>query len=302
MWSGMLRIQRGWSLLLVFATCLSGACGSPDVGPPFAVPAVTVDRSSVPLGGRLEMAYQFNVLPRIGTLTGPHRVRVQFLDPDGEVLFSDDHDPPPPTTAWRPGETIAYQRRMYIPLRPYVGPTSITLGLYSPATGEFLPLAGERIGASGYLAATIDLVPPERSSFLTFQSGWHQPEQASGRGWRWSTGEGVLAFLNPRQDSILYFEVAGRPDLFESPQRLDFLIDGRAVDSLLLETAGPTFHTVMMNAGDFGDTDTTELTLRVDQTFVPARVPGTDSTDERRLGVLVSYAYLETREPARGTR
>ena len=58
----------------------------------------------------------------------------------------------------------------------------------------------------------------------------------------------------------------------------------------------------MVNAGDFGDADTTELTLRVDQTFIPATIPGTDSTDERRLGVLVSYAYLETREPARGTR
>ena len=302
MWSGMLCIQRAWSLLLVSAASLSGACGSPDGGPPFAVPAVTVDRSSVPLGGRLEMAYQFTVLPQIGMLTEPHRVRVHFLDPDGEVLFTDDHDPPAPTTAWRPGETITYLRRVYIPLRPYIGSTSITLGLYSPASGESLPLAGERVGVGGYLAATIDLVPPQRSSFLTFQNGWHQRERANGRGWRWSTGEGVLAFLNPRQDSILYFELAGRPDLFESPQRLDFLVDGRAVDSLLLETAGPTFHTVMVNAGDFGDADTTELTLRVDQTFIPATIPGTDSTDERRLGVLVSYAYLETREPARGTR
>ena len=50
----------------------------------------------------------------------------------------------------------------------------------------------------------------------------------------------------------------------------------------------------MLNARDFGDDDTTELTLRVDQTFVPATLPGSDSTDERRLGVRVWYAYLET--------
>ena len=294
MWFEMLRIQRAWSPLLVFAASLSGACGSPDDGSPFAVPVVSVDRSNVPLGGRLEMAYQFTVLPQIEGLTERPRVRVHFLDPEGEILFTDDHDPPPPTTAWRPGGTITYQRRVYIPLRPYVGPTSVTLGLYSAATGERLPLAGEQIGASGYLAAIIDLVPPHRSSSPTFQSGWHQREHASGRGWRWSTGEGVRAFLNPRRGSMLYVEVVGRPHLFESPQRLDFVIGGRTVDSLLLETADPTFHTVMLKVGDLGDADTTELTLRVDQTFVPAEVPGTDSTDERRLGVLVSYAYLET--------
>ncbi len=294
MWSEMLRIPALSLLLLVFATGLPGACGAPDVGPAFAVAAVTLDRSSVPLGGRLEMVYRFTALPQIGTLTEPPRVLVQFLDADGKVLFTDDHDPPVATTAWRPGETITYRRPMYIPVRPYVGQTSIWLALSSPATGERLPLADEQTGGNGYVAATIDLAPPQRSSFPTFQNGWHRLERARGREWRWTKGIAVMAFSNPRQDSTLYLDLAGRPDLFDSPQRIDFVIGGRAVDSLLLETSGDTFHTVTLNAGDFGDDDTTELILRVDQTFVPALLTGTDSTDTRRLGVRVLFAYLET--------
>ena len=296
MWSGMLRIPASSLLLLVFAIGLSGACGatSLDVGPAFAAATVTLDRSHVPLGGRLEMVYRFTALPRIGTQTEPPRVLVQFVDPDGKVLFSDDHDPPVAATAWRAGETITYQRLMYIPVRPYVGQTSIRLALLSPATGDRLPLADEQMGASGYVAASIGLVPPQRSSFRTFQNGWHRLERARGREWRWTKGVAVMAFSNPRRGSVLYVDLAGRPDLFDSPQRVDFVIGGRTVDSLLLETSRDTFHTVTLNAGDLGDDDTTELTLRVDQTFVPALLTGTDSTDTRRLGIRVLYAFLET--------
>ena len=294
MWSEMLRIPALSLLLLALATGLTGACGSPDVGPAFAAATVTLDRSRVPLGGRLEMVYRFTALPQIGTQTESPRVLVQFVDADGKVLFTDDHDPPLATTAWRPGETITYQRLMYIPVRPYVGQTSIRLALSSPATGERLPLADEQTGANGYVAASIELVPPQRSSFPTFQNGWHRLERARGREWRWTKGVAVMAFSNPRQDSVLYVDLAGRPDLFDSPQRVDFVIGGRTVDSLLLETSGDMFHTVTLNARDFGDDDTTELTLRVNQTFVPATLPGTDSTDTRRLGIRVLYAYLET--------
>ena len=213
MWSGMLCIPAVSLLLVVFATGLSGACGAPDVGPAFAVAAVTLDRSSVPLGGRLEMVYRFTALPRVGTLTEPPRVLVHFLDRDGRVLFTDDHDPPVAATAWRPGETITYRRLMYIPVRPYVGQAWVRLALSLSATGERLPLADEQTGANGYVAATIDLAPPQRSSFPTFQNCWHRLERARGREWRWTKGIAVMAFTNPRQDSILYVDLAGRPDL-----------------------------------------------------------------------------------------
>ena len=254
-----------------------------------------LNRSRVPLGGPLEMTYRFTASPKISNVTEPYRVSVHFLDVDGETIFTDDHDPPVATTDWRPGEVVTYKRRMYIPMYPYLGDASIVLGLYSPKTGDRLALTGDQIGRNAYLVSSIELVPQQESSFLMYQDGWHPPEVDGDREWRWTAGEATIAFRNPRQDSVLYFEVDGRPDLFDSPQRVDLVVGDRTIDSFLLKASGGTFHTAMVSADDFGDNDTTELTLRVDQTFIPAELPGSNGGDHRQLGVRIFYAFLETR-------
>ena len=291
-------MSRVSSPLLVFPLLctmnLSGACGSPDMGPAVAIPVLRFNRARVPIGGPLEMTYRFTASPEIGTLTEPYRVSVQFLDADGELMFIDDHNPPVATTDWRPGETVTYERRMFIPMYPYVGNASIALGLYSPVTGDRVALAGDHIGQGAYVVATIELAPPPES-FLMFQDGWHQREHDDDREWQWTAGEAIITFRNPHQDSILYFEVDGRPDLFESPQRLDLIVGDRPIDSFFLKASGVTFHTAMVSADDFGDDATTELTLHIDQTFVPADLPDSNSVDTRRLGVRVFHAFLESR-------
>ena len=88
-----------------------------------------------------------------------------------------------------------------------------------------------------------------------------------------------------------------------SPQRLDLIVGDRPIDSFFLKASGVTFHTAMVSADDFGDDATTELTLHIDQTFVPADLPDSNSVDTRRLGVRVFHAF--PRKPlnacARGT-
>ena len=265
------------------------------MGAAVAVPSLDLNRTRVPLGGPIEMTYRFTASSEIANLTKPYRVFVHFLDANGELLFSDDHDPPVVTTDWRPGETVTYERRMFIPVYPYYGKASIVIGLYSPITGDRLRLAGDHIGRRAYVVATIELASLKESSFLTFQDGWHQPEVDGDREWRWTTGEAIISFANPHQDSILYFELDGRPELFESPQRVDLAIGNRTIDNFLLDPPNVTFHTTMVNAGDFGDDDTVELILRVDQAFVPAELPDSDSVDNRKLGVRVFHAFLEPR-------
>ena len=128
-----------------------------------------------------------------------------------------------------------------------------------------------------------------------FQDGWYPPEVDRDREWRWTAGEATIVFRNPRQDSILYLELEGHPDQLESPQRVDLVVGGRTIDSFPLDATSVTFHTAMVRADHFGDDDTAEVTLRVDPTFDPAELPGSDDADTRRLGVRVFYAFLETR-------
>ena len=39
---------------------------------------------------------------------GNRKVFAHFVDVDGEQMWTDDHDPPTPTSAWKPGQTIEY--------------------------------------------------------------------------------------------------------------------------------------------------------------------------------------------------
>ena len=279
-------------LLLPLASA-SGGCGSPDMGLAVAIPALSLSRPRVPLGGPLEMTYRFAVLPDFGGVTESYHVFVDFLDADERVMFTDHHTPPVPTTDWQPGQTVTYERLMFIPLYPYVGESVIALRLASLSTGDPVALGGNHLGQGSYAVATIQLAPPP-ATVVTFRDGWHRRDRNGARGWRWSTGEASLAFQNPREDSVLYLEIEGRPALFESPQRVDLVVGDRTIDSFLLEDPGVILHTTTVKAGDLGQDDTTRLTVHVDQTFVPAEVPGSNNADDRRLGVRVFHAFVES--------
>ncbi len=59
---------------------------------------------------------------------------VHVVDTDDELMWTDDHEPPTPTTQWKPGQTIEYTRTVFVPVYPYVGDATIQLGLYSTTT------------------------------------------------------------------------------------------------------------------------------------------------------------------------
>lgn len=284
---------RAALFLFALAVHLPVACESGAGGPPVAIPGLRLDRERVPLGGPLQMTYSFTPTPGIAGLRGAHRVSVRFLDADGTVMFDDDHDPPVPTTDWQPGRMVIYERLVFIPVYPYVGDAFVELGLYAPETGDRAPLAGARPGEVHAMAA-IELAPPPRS-FPMLQDGWHAPERDTGREWRWTSGAATIAFWNPRREARIYLEVEGRPDLFEPGQRLDLVLGDRTVESIAIDEPGVILHTAELGTADFGDRDITEWTLRVDRSFVPAELPGSDSGDTRRLGVRVYRVFIESR-------
>ena len=89
------------------------------------------------------MRYRFTVAPDITDIPGDYQVLVHFLDTDGALMFTDDHEPPQPTGTWRPGQEIEYDRQMFVPVDPFIGQLTVAVGLQSPLDGDRLPLEGD---------------------------------------------------------------------------------------------------------------------------------------------------------------
>ena len=134
---------------------------------------------------------------------------------------------------------------------------------------------------------------PHESSFLIYGKGWYEVEfrpngQASGR---WTTGHSVVSFQNPRGDARLMLEVAGRPDLFETPQQFSLWIGEQMLENLSLDTSGPVMIDRTLTAAELGSDDVVRLELRVDQTFIPSELGMGD--DARELGARVLTVSVE---------
>ena len=134
------------------------------------------------------------------------------------------------------------------------------------------------------------------SSLLIYDDGWHPAEfDRDGRNtWRWTTGRSVITFRNPGTDVTLVLELHGRPELFETPQQVTLMIDGRTLHEFSLDTDEPVFVESELQAADLGTADTVRLELHVDQTFTPAQQGG-DPNDTRELGARVFHTFLEAR-------
>lgn len=271
------------------------AFGCTESQPPVATVTVGVDRAAVPLGAPLNLRFRFDVTPVPGNaLTKDYRVFVHFLDDRGEVLWTEDHDPPVPTSQWQPGQSVEYERRVRIPMYPYIGESSIAVGLYSTADGARVPLAGVDLGQTSYHVASIRLDPQHESSFVSYGEGWH-PSEFTGDGlsqWRWTTGRSVVSFRNPNRDSRLVLEFDGRPDLFDSPLRLSLAVGDRVLREMELDTNQIVYLVDEISAADLGTESFVELELRVDPTFVPAELDSA-AGDTRELGIRVYYIYFE---------
>ena len=271
-------------------------CGFTENEPPVATVSVGLNRQDVPLGGPLEMSYRFSAATNGLVGEDEHRVFVHFLDEDGQLMFTDDHELPEPTSGWRFGESVTYDRRMTVPVYPYIGTVTVAVGLYSPRTGNRLPMVGDALGQRAYQVASFNMAPQSESGFLMFDQGWHPVESSNDdpmMEWQWTTGESIITFRNPEVDSTLYLEVQGRPQLFENPQVLSLRIGEVILQSIELSEDQSSYHVIRIPGGAFGPNEMVELTLDVDQTFVPAAVTEGQNLDDRELGVQLFYAFLE---------
>jgi hypothetical protein len=184
---------------------------------------------------------------------------------------------------------------MFVPQYPYMGQATIRIGLYDPETGVRLPLGGENDGQRAYKAGTLELLPASDNVFIQFKDGWHNAEVAAENAqveWQWTKKVATLSLRNPRRDATFFLHFDGRPDLVPG-QTVTIRIGDKVLDSSTLTTNEELIRRVPIAAAEFGEAENVDLTIEVNQSFVPARTPAAKSSDPRELGIRVFHAFIE---------
>ena len=266
-----------------------------DSRPPVATATFSSSRAKAPLGSPLDLTYRFVVAANAPAFEKEYRVLVHFLDSDEQLMWTDDHYPAVPTTQWKPGQRIEYSRTMFVPQYPYMGQATIRIGLYDPESGERLPLGGENDGQSAYKAGTIELLPASDNVFIQFKDGWHNAEVAAENAqveWQWTKKVATLALRNPRRDATFFLHFDGRPDLVPG-QVVTVRIGDQVLDTYPLASNEEVIRRIAVSQAQFGDAENVDVTIEVNQAFVPAQTPAAKSADPRELGIRVFHAFIE---------
>ena len=289
-------MQRLALVLAALAVALAG-CGEPeDTTPPVGNLQVSLSRPKVALGSPIEVTYKFTVASNAPAF-GQRRVFAHFLDADDELMWTDDHDPPTPTTEWKPGQTIEYTRSMFIPTYPYVGAAKIVAGLYSPGNNERLKLSNEDRGDRSYKVVDFELLPQTENIFVIFKDGWHPAEvvtEGAGRTeWQWTKKEATIAFRNPKRDVVLVLQVDNPATNPNAAQNIAVQIGSQTIATIPLSANPPTVMKYPITAAQLGTGDMVEIKFTADKTFVPALEASMKSGDPRELGARFFHVFIQ---------
>jgi hypothetical protein len=289
-------VALGLAALALASGSLSGCRRKEAPAPPMATPSVTLNHDKTPLGSPIDITYKF-VVANDAKFTEDLRVMVHVVDADEELIFAFDHNPPIPTTQWKPGQTVDYTKTVFVPIYPYVGEATIQLGLHSTTTQKRVALAGTDAGQRAYKVAKIQLQPQTENVFTVFKDGWHPGEVAEHNAtveWQWTKKEATLSFKNPKKDSLFYLDVDNPGSVFTEAQQVKVTLGGQVVDEFTLQPKQPDLRKIPLKAAQLGTGDVAELVISVDKTYVPA-VLVAGSKDPRELGVRVFHAYVDPR-------
>jgi len=289
-------VALGLAVLVLVPGLLSGCRKKDAASPPVATPSVTLNHDKTPLGSPIDITYKF-VVANDAHFTEDLRAMVHVVDADDEMIFAFDHNPPIPTSQWKPGQTVEYTRTVFVPIYPYVGEATIEVGLHSTTTQKRATLAGDDAGQHAYKVAKLQLQPQTENVFTVFKEGWHPGEVAEHNStveWQWTKKAATLSFKNPKKDSMFYLDVDNPGSVFSEPQQVTVTLGGQAVDSFTLQPKQPELRKIPLKAAQLGTGDVAELVISVDKTYIPA-VLVTGSKDPRELGVRVFHAYVDPR-------
>ena len=276
-------------MLTLVTVCLSAAaCSSPDNAQGVASPAVTVPERAT-IGGLIDVTYRFVVPSTAPAFAHDYTVFVHAFNEGGTRVWTADHQPPRPTTGWQPGSVIEYTRPMQVPRSAKPGRITLQLGLYLPGSRERLPLSGNVAERRAYRVAQFDVQPASAGQLgVLFAEGWHGvevPGDKQALEWRWSKRNATILLRNPKRDSVVVIEL-DQPIALDRRQTVEVSVGSNVVDTFEAP-AQMLRRRIPLSTATLGADDFVKLTLRVDHSFVPARLPQTKATDTRELGVRV---------------
>jgi len=286
------HVRRGWPFVLLL--CLFAVqCSKPDDAKGFATPTVTPAQPRVTPGALATVTYRFAIAPDAVPLTSDYLVFVHALGDEDAMLWTDDHQPPTPTTQWKPDSVVEYSRVMFVPRGVPPGPVNLTIGLYSPKTNERVPLIGTATGSRAYRVATLDVLE-NRGPATLFLDGWNNSEMTdSGDGWRWTKAKSTLKLRNPKEEATLVL-IADQPSPLDWAQEVDVAVGSTTVDHFSLPPGAREVRQVKVPATAMGDSELVHITLSVGRTFIPRTIAALNNPDDRTLGVRIFGVYLDT--------
>ena len=274
-------------------------CSKQNTSPPVATASFAASKTRVALGSPVDLTYKFDVAPD-AKFNGDYRVFVHMVDADGKPLWSDDHDPPIPTSQWKPGQSIGpYTRTVFVPVVPYLGEATVRIGLHKG--GERLTLTGsdpadQKSPDKEYKVGTLSILPSSENLLVIYKSGWNQDEFAQdnpGNSWKWTQKLATFNFRNPNKDATLFFEYDARADLFpDKPQTVTIYAGDQVISSFTANSVGKTLLRIPITAAQLGAAEMTDVRIELDKTFVPATLPN-GGNDKRELGIRVYHVFVE---------
>ena len=289
----MIRVARYLSVSIVLcAALLVAACGQKrDAEPAVATPSVTINKDKAPIDSVVRLTYKFVVAPN-ATFDKDYWVFMHVLDPEGEQMWTDDHQPPTPTSQWKPGQTIEYTRTIFVPNYPYIGEANVRLGLYDISSGKRLVLNAPEVSRREYLVDKFQIQASSENIFLIYKDGWH-PAEVDAKNpqvqWTWTKKTATISFKNPKKDSTLFLQFDARVDLFNPPQEVTLSLGGQTLATFPADSKAPKLLTFPLTAAQLGTNDMVDLVFDVDKTFKPGAL------DTRELGIRVFHTYVEAK-------
>jgi hypothetical protein len=276
-------------LLLLALGFVTGCSRKEESEPAVATPSFSLSKERVPIGSAVTLTYKFVVAPN-ASFDKDYWVFVHVLDPEGEQMWTDDHQPPVPTSKWKAGETVEYKRTVFVPNYPYIGEAVVRLGLYDLASGRRLVLNAPDASRREYVVGKFQILGSAENTYIMWKDGFH-PVEVDAKNpqneWQWSKKTGTFSFKNPRKDITFYLQYDARPDLFNPPQQVTLQIGGQTIGQFTADAKGAALKTFPVTAAQLGTSDMVDLTVDVDRTFKPG------GGDSRALGIRIFHVFVE---------